>query len=153
MPARGTLRNVRVCPSPVRSTLLLTPREPGTVSLPLTPTFLVGLTIVVLVAGTINGLAGFGFALVGTMALASVVDPATAVVFMILPILAVNLTLIGELSSGELRTCGRRFAPLLLSALVGTLIGLVLIDVLPADPLRLVLGIVSLGFVLTSSPR
>jgi len=39
------------------------------------------ITLVILVAGTTNGLAGFGFALVGTMALATVIDPATAVVF------------------------------------------------------------------------
>jgi len=46
------------------------------------------MALVMLVAGTTNGLAGFGFALVGTMALATVIDPATAVVFMIIPILA-----------------------------------------------------------------
>jgi hypothetical protein len=34
-------------------------------------------------AGAVNGLSGFGFALVGTMALATVVDPTTAGVFMI----------------------------------------------------------------------
>jgi len=41
------------------------------------------MTLVILVAGTTNGLAGFGFPLVGTMALATVIEPATAVVFMI----------------------------------------------------------------------
>jgi uncharacterized membrane protein YfcA len=120
------------------------------VALPLTPTAVFGLTVLLLVAGAINGLAGFGFALVGTMVLATVIDPATAVVFMILPILGVNLSLVGELSGDELRSCGRRFAPLLTAALVGTVLGMALIDILPERPLRLALGVVSLGFVVSS---
>jgi len=103
---------------------------------------------VVLVAGAVNGVAGFGFALVGTMALATIVDPATAVVFMILPILSVNLSLVRELSVPELRTCGRRFAPLMVAALVGTVVGLVGLDVVPEAPLRVGLGVISLAFVL-----
>ena len=106
-----------------------------------------GLVVVVLVAGAVNGLAGFGFALVGTMALATVIDPATAVVFMIAPILGVNLSLIRELSVDELRTCGRRFGPLVLAALVGTVAGLVALDSVPQGPLKVGLGLLSLGFV------
>ncbi|MDZ7730499.1 MAG: hypothetical protein U5K37_05700 [Natrialbaceae archaeon] len=66
------------------------------VSLPLGLVAMLGLAI--FVAGALNGVAGFGFALVGTTVLATVLDPATAVVFMILPIVAVNLTLIREVS-------------------------------------------------------
>jgi len=95
----------------------------------------------------VNGLAGFGFALVGTMALATAIDPATAVVFMIVPILGVNLSLVRDLSPGELRSCGRRFAPLLLAALVGTVVGLVVLDRVPQRPLKIGLGLVSLAFV------
>lgn len=51
------------------------------VSLPVSPTLVALFAVVVLLAGAVNGVAGFGFALVGTMALAAVVDPATAVVF------------------------------------------------------------------------
>ncbi|SDJ80888.1 hypothetical protein SAMN05216226_109169 [Halovenus aranensis] len=121
-------------------------------SLPLTPQFLAGLTALLFVAGAVNGLAGFGFALVGTMTLATAVAPATAVVFMIVPILGVNLSLVGELSAGELRSCGRRFAPLLASAVLGTVAGMAAIDVLPESPLRLLLGVVSLGFVASAQP-
>ncbi len=108
------------------------------------------LAAVVLFAGLINGVAGFGFALVGTMALATVVDPAVAVVFMIVPILGVNLTLVRELSVSQLRTCGRRFWPLVLSALAGTVVGMVALESLPVAPLRVGLGLVALGFVATS---
>lgn len=116
-------------------------------SLPLAPSFLLAVVALVAVAGAVNGVAGFGFAVVGTMALATAVDPATAVVFMILPIVAVNLSLVGELSAAEVRSCGRRFAPLLAAATVGTVLGMLLLERLPEAPLRLALGVVTLGFV------
>ena len=108
---------------------------------------------VVLLAGVVNGVAGFGFALVGTMVLATAVDPATAVVFMILPILSVNLSLVRELSREDLRTCGRRFGPLVGAALVGTVLGMAVLDRVPAAPLRVALGLVSLGFVASAQDR
>ncbi|MEF8813032.1 MAG: TSUP family transporter [Halovenus sp.] len=116
-------------------------------ALSFTPAFVAALVLLVLVAGTVNGLAGFGFAVVGTMGLATVVAPAVAVAFMILPIFAVNVALVRELSVTELRTCGRRFAPLILAALAGTLLGMVLLDRVPAGPLRVALGLVALAFV------
>lgn len=115
-----------------------------------TLTFLGLLTAVVFVAGLLNGVAGFGFALVGTMSLATAMEPATAVVFMILPILGVNLSLVGELSVEQLSSCGRRFGLLLWSALVGTLVGLVILDSVPVGPLRIGLGLLSLAFVATA---
>jgi uncharacterized membrane protein YfcA len=119
------------------------------VSIPVSPLPLLGIAVVVFVAGTINGVAGFGFALVTTMTLATVIDPATAVVFIIVPILAVNLTLAGELSEKEVETCVRRFWPLLGSAIVGTLAGMFVLDILPEQPLRILLGLVSLAFVVS----
>ena len=116
----------------------------------LSVTILLVLAAVVFVAGVVNGVAGFGFAIVGTMALASLVAPAVAVVFMILPILAANLTLVRELSVSDLRSCGTRFAPLIGSALVGTVAGMAVLDSLPAGPLRVALGVLTLGFVLTA---
>jgi len=108
---------------------------------------IVVLVLLVLFAGALNGIAGFGFAIVGTMALATMIDPAAAVVFMIFPILAVNLTLVRDLTAPELRTCGERFAPLIVAALVGTVVGLVVLQRVPAAPLKVGLGLVSLAFV------
>lgn len=105
------------------------------------------LVVVLLTAGIVNGLAGFGFAVVGTMALATVIPPAIAVVMMIVPIVAANLTLVTELTRNELVSCGKRFAPLVGAALVGTIVGMALLDLLPDEPLRLLLGIITLGFV------
>jgi uncharacterized membrane protein YfcA len=116
----------------------------------LPPTLVAVVTLVVLVAGATNGLAGFGFAVVGTMALATLVEPATAVVFMIVPILAVNVSLVRDLTREELRTCSRRFAPLIGAALVGTVVGMAVLDSLPEAPLRVGLGVLTLAFVATS---
>jgi len=116
-------------------------------SLPLSVELAATIALVVGVAGAVNGVAGFGFAVVGTMVLAATLDPATAVAFMIVPMFAVNLALVGDLSRAELRTCGKRFAPLLVAALVGTILGMTLLDRLPGAPLRILLGLVSLGFV------
>lgn len=104
----------------------------------------------VFAAGVLTGVAGFGFAVVGTMALAAVIDPATAVAFMIVPILSVNLSLARDLSSTELRTCGRRFGPLIGATLVGTVAGMAVLESLPEAPLRVGLGAISLGFVVTA---
>ncbi len=62
-----------------------------------------------LLAGVVTGIAGFGFALVGTMALATVVEPSVAVVLMVVPILATNVSLLGELDADAVRSCSRRF--------------------------------------------
>lgn len=115
----------------------------------LSESLIVVLVLVVLLAGALNGVAGFGFAIVGTMALATMIDPAAAVVFMIFPILAVNLALVRDLTTQELRTCGQRFAPLILAALVGTVVGLVVLQRVPAAPLKVGLGLVSLAFVVS----
>ncbi|WP_284010098.1 TSUP family transporter [Haloarcula pelagica] len=122
-------------------------------ALSLAPGLVVGVALVVLVAGAVNGVAGFGFAVVGTMALATVLDPTVAVVFMIVPILVVNVSLVRELSPTELRTCSRRFGPLLAAALLGTVLGMVVLDRLPEAPLRVGLGLVALAFVLSVHRR
>lgn len=110
-------------------------------------------TVVIFVAGATNGLAGFGFAVVGPMALATMINPATAVVFMIIPILAVNLSLVRNLSREELRTCSRRFGPLIGAALVGTVVGMAVLSSIPSGPLRVGLGLLTLGFVATAQRR
>ncbi|MBB6646998.1 TSUP family transporter [Halobellus ruber] len=116
----------------------------------LTPATAAAVALVVLVAGATNGVAGFGFAVVGTMALATLLDPATAVVFMIVPIFSVNLSLVSDLSVRELRTCSARFWPLIAAALVGTVVGMAALQRVPAAPLRVGLGVLTLGFVATA---
>ena len=108
---------------------------------------------IILLAGAVSGVAGFGFAVVGTMLLATLIDPATAVVFMIVPVFGTNAALARELSSEQLRSCGTRFAPLVLATVVGTIVGMVALREIPRAPLTIGLGVLSLGFVATVQRR
>ena len=110
-------------------------------------TLLLGSLVVVFVAGAVNGVAGFGFALLATATLATVVDPASAVVFVVLPILAVNLTLVAELDRTTVRRCARRFWPLVGGGLVGVVVGMLVIGAMPAASLQVGLGLLTLAVV------
>ncbi len=102
---------------------------------------------VILLAGTVTGIAGFGFALVGTMALATVLPPSVAVVLLIVPILATNLSLIGELDRSSIRSCSRRFYPYIGATIGGTVVGMWRLEAIPAQPLTLTLGLLTLAYV------
>lgn len=104
---------------------------------------------VVLLGGLVKGVAGFGYAVVSTALLATFLDPSRAVVVMILPTLAANVSLVGELDGNEVRTCAQRFWPYLVTALAGTLLGMALLGVVPKPVLALGLGLLTFGYVLT----
>lgn len=99
-------------------------------------------------AGGVTGLTGFGFALVSTATLAIVLNPETAVVIAILPVLATNIELVSELDRNRLRHCVSRFWLFLLAAAVGTVFGMVLLRRIPTVLFTLVLGVLILMYVL-----
>jgi len=115
----------------------------------LSPTVWTALAVlgVITGAGVLTGVAGFGFAVVGTTVLVTLLEPATAVVVLVIPLLATNLVLLDELSRGDIDHCGRRFAPLIGGVIGGTIVGMVALDGLPADVLRLALGVLALATV------
>jgi hypothetical protein len=102
------------------------------------------------VGGFVTGVTGFGFAVVGTALLTAVLDPASAVVVMILPVLGANVSLVRELDAEGLRACVRRFWPFVAAAVVGTVVGMTLLSRVPARPLAGALGVFVLGFVAVS---
>lgn len=102
----------------------------------------------VLFGGLVKGLVGFGYAVAGTALLATLLDPATAVVVMILPTLAANVTLLGSLSPDSMRSCARRFWPYVAAATVGTLLGMTVVARVPQSAVALGLGVLTLGYVL-----
>jgi uncharacterized membrane protein YfcA len=105
---------------------------------------------VVALGGVVTGVNGFGFAVVGTALLASVLGPQAAVTVMILPILAANVSLVRELDRTGVSTCLRRFWLFLGAALVGTVLGMVSLSRVPAGPLSLALGVLVLLYVALS---
>jgi hypothetical protein len=104
----------------------------------------------VALGGFVTGVNGFGFAVVGTALLASVLDPETAVTVMILPILAGNVSLVRELDRTGLRSCLRRFWPFVGAAGAGTVLGMLSLSWIPAAPLSVALGLFVLGYVALS---
>jgi hypothetical protein len=119
-------------------------------ALALTPSLVVVLFVVLLFGGFVTGLNGFGFAVTGTALLAALLDPQTAVVVMILPILAANASLVRELDAAGLRSCVRRFWPFVVAAVVGTVVGMAFLARLPTRPLTLALGAFVLFYVALS---
>jgi uncharacterized membrane protein YfcA len=116
---------------------------PGTLALVLAAVFLGGL---------VKGVAGFGYAVVATALLAVALDPATAVVLLIVPTLAANLSLVRELDRAALASCVRRFGPYLLGAVLGTLGGMALLGRVPRPVLALGLGLFTAAYVVTKQP-
>jgi hypothetical protein len=115
-------------------------------------TFAVTLVAIAL-GGFVTGMTGFGFAVVSTALLTTVLDPASAVVVMILPVLGANVTLVRELDADGLRSCIGRFWPFVAAATVGTVAGMAVLSRVPARPLAGALGVFVLGFVAVSQQR
>lgn len=116
------------------------------------PSILLIAGLIVLFGGFVKGVAGFGYALVSTTLLAALLNPATAVVIMIVPMLAASLSLVRELEPTELRTCITRFWPYVLAASVGTAIGMLLIDAIPKHLMLFGLGLFTLAYVAGKQP-
>ena len=102
---------------------------------------------VVCVGGVVKGAAGFGYDVTGTAALAVLIDPVSASLIMILPMLVANLSLVGELDKSDVRPCAERFWFFLVAAVVGTGLGVFALDILPVAALTFGIGVITLGYV------
>lgn len=107
---------------------------------------------VVFVGGLVTGVTGFGYAIVATASLASLLDPQTAVVIVIIPILAANLSLVRELDRAGLRSCTLRFWSFVVPAAVGTVVGMLVLSRIPTGPLTLGLGLFTLSYAAAAQP-
>ena len=97
--------------------------------------------------GVVKGAAGFGYDVTGTAALAVIVDPVSASLIMILPMLVANLSLVGELDRSEVRPSVARFWLFLLTAVVGTVLGMFALGFLPVAGLTFGIGVLTLAYV------
>jgi uncharacterized membrane protein YfcA len=120
---------------------------------PLSPSLAVVVFGIVVLGGLVTGVNGFGYSVVGTGLTAIVVEPQVAVVVMILPILAANVSLVRELDGTGLRTCVERFWPFVAAALVGTVAGMSLLSRVPTRPLTVALGLFVFGFLAFTQER
>lgn len=107
---------------------------------------LAAFVLVAIVAGIIKGMIGFGYSLITTPIFASVIDPTFAVVILAIPPWMINMFQIGETDTG--RSFVREEWPLLLLAVVGTVIGVAVLAEFRAGPIvPFVIGLVILGYV------
>lgn len=105
---------------------------------------------IVFVGGLVVGFSGFGYAVVSTATLAIVLPPAEAVTIMIIPLLAANVSLTRELDRERLQTCVSRFWPYVLAAILGTIVGMALLNVVPPALFSISLGLFTLVYVVTT---
>lgn len=109
---------------------------------------LVGMFVVVAIgAGAVKGMVGFGYGLITTSIFASVIDPTLAVVVLAIPPWMLNMFQIGETNTG-LAFVRREWA-LLVTAVVGTSIGVGFLDEFSTGPIvPFLIAIVIFGYVL-----
>ncbi|MFB6121466.1 MAG: sulfite exporter TauE/SafE family protein [Halobacteriaceae archaeon] len=117
------------------------------------PSLLLLAAAIVFAGGLVKGIAGFGYAIASTALLATIFAPSTAVVLMILPMLVANVTLLRELDREAFTECLARFWPYGVAAMVGTLLGMALLNVIPTTALTTGLGIFTLGYVAATQQR
>ncbi|UHQ95149.1 sulfite exporter TauE/SafE family protein [Haloterrigena alkaliphila] len=107
---------------------------------------LAGIVLIAVVAGAVKGMTGFGYSLIMTPIVASVIDPTVAVVVLAIPPWMLNMFQIAETGTG--RAFVREEWSLLLLAVVGTVIGVAALASFSAGPIvAFVIGLVLLGYV------
>ena len=115
--------------------------------------FLILAAAAVIIGGFIKGISGFGYAVVSTSLLASLFNPADAVAFMILPLIAIQLELLNNLDREEIKTCTNNFKPYTLGITAGTILGFYSLSLVPTDTIKLVLGVLTFVFALSRTGR
>jgi len=109
------------------------------------------LAVIMLGASVLNGVAGFGFALVAVAGMAVVIEPKPAIVVMslITPVLIVTQVRY----HWDFRGVARRLPPLLIGAALGAVLGTQLLIILPGYALAIALAVFALWFVIDSWRR
>ncbi|WP_435076301.1 TSUP family transporter [Halococcus sp. AFM35] len=101
---------------------------------------------VAILAGTVMGMLGFGFSLIVTPVFVSVIDPTLAVVVLAVPPLVINTFQMGDTGTGI--GFVRDQWPLMVLAIIGTVIGVVFLTQFSTGPLvPFLIGLIILGYV------
>lgn len=106
------------------------------------------LAIVVFVAAAVNGVAGFGFALVMVASLAVIIEPRPAVVLLSLITPAIQTFQLRY--HWQFRSVSGRLVPMLAASVAGTIVGSHLLVILPGYALAIALGLFALWYVIGS---
>jgi uncharacterized membrane protein YfcA len=102
---------------------------------------------VAILGGTVMGMLGFGFSLIVTPVFVSVIDPTLAVVVLAVPPLMINTFQAGDTDTGI--EFVREEWPLMILAILGTIIGVVFLTQFSTGPLvPFLIGLIILGYVI-----
>jgi len=99
---------------------------------------IVAIIAVMLFAGLIHGTLGLGFPMVATPMLATMMDVRSAILITLLPTIAINIASIANSKSSLAST--KPFLPLVLFALLGSILGASILAITDPAPFRIVLA-------------
>ncbi len=88
-----------------------------------------------------KGLNGFGYAVIATSILSFFLPASEAVVVAIIPLMAAQIDLVFELDSSSFKRCFKRFYPYVFSAMAGTFLGVLMLDMVPERFIATGLGV------------
>ena len=108
---------------------------------------------ILFIGGLVKGLNGFGYAVVSTTLLATVMPAQQAVAIMIIPLILANIHILREVTRQELRDCIDRFGPYLITATTGVTAGTLATGLIPQNILSKVIGLFTLLFVASKIDR
>lgn len=100
---------------------------------------------VILFSGLVHGTLGLGFPMVATPLLATMMDVRSAILITLLPTMAVNVVSIA--ASPESRASTRRFMPLVVFSLLGSIVGAGLLATTDPAPYRALLALLILLYL------
>lgn len=107
--------------------------------------------LIVFLSALINGAVGFGFALIGVLTLAFVLDPRTVVIVLSVVTPALSVTQVWH--HREYRGVLRRLGVLLVAGSIGCIVGTQLLVFLPTWALSLAMGLFAMAYVLITIGR
>jgi uncharacterized protein len=111
------------------------------------PTELLIIILAITIGGIVHGTLGIGFPLVATPIIALVTDVRTAIIILLIPTMAVNITSI--ISGGRFMGTVKRFWFILIFIGIGSYVGTTLLVLLDPNPFRLLLAAVILFYIYT----
>lgn len=100
------------------------------------------LSFVLLFAGLVKGLVGFGEAVIGVGMISLILSSQEAVVLMIIPIMAANISLVRKLRLDTLKSLLKDHLVLISSIFLGTVLGMFFLEKIPQNLLSVAIGFI-----------
>lgn len=107
--------------------------------------------IIILLGGLFKGLNGFGYAVISTTLLTTIMPPQQSVAIMIIPLMLANIEIVAKTTRKELKNCLKRFKRYILASITGVILGTLAINITPRKMLAQAIGLLTVIFVLSKT--